>query len=170
MRGSKAVTGVFKYIDDTTKAVKRVQAENLEYKVYSPVPNHEIEELTVPGKSPVRFVTGTGAVTGLVFGFALAILCSLDYPMRVSAKDVVSVPGFVVIGYECTILLGGIFTLLGLLHFCRIPDIFRKPGYDPRFSDDRFGVVVGCEPQQVDRVKAALSEAGAEEVSVDEGL
>ena len=170
MRGNKAVVGVFSYIDDVLKAIQRVKETNLDYKVYSPTPNHDIEALTYPQKSPVRFVTLTGGLLGLTGGFGLAIFCAMDYPMRVSAKDVVSIPGFVVIGYECTILLGGIFTLLALLHFCRIPDIFRKVGYDPRFSDDKFGVVVGCEKDDLDRVRSVLSESGAEEVEVRDGL
>ena len=170
MKGNKAVVGVFTYFDDMIKAVKKVKEENLDYRVYSPVPNHELEEVTMPEKSPVRFVTATGALTGLIGGFSLAILCSMDYPLRVSAKDIVSVPGFVVIGYECTILLGGIFTLLALLHFCRIPDLFRKAGYDPRFSQDKFGVVVGCDKDDIDKVKSVLSGSGADEVQVRDGL
>ena len=67
-------------------------------------------------------------------------------------------------------MFGAIFTLIALLHFCRIPDIFRKVGYDPRFSDDRFGVVVGCESPDVDQVKKRLLDSGAEEVLVREGL
>lgn len=170
MVGSKAVVGIFTYVDDLLKALDKVKSANLDYKIYSPVPCHEIEEATMPGKSPVRFVTGTGALTGICFGFFLAIMCSLDFPLRVSAKDIVSVPGFVVIGYECTILFGGIFTLLALLHFCRIPDIFRKPGFDNRFTDDKFGLVVGCNSESIDKVKAALSSAGADEVKVEEAL
>ncbi len=170
MRGSKAVVGVFTYLDDTINAVEEAKRNDLDFRVYSPVPNHDLEAATFPQKSPVRFVTATGALTGLIFGFTLAILCSLDYPMRVSAKDVVSPPGFVVIGYECTILLGAIFTLLAMFHFCRLPDLLRKIGYDPRFSQDKFGVVVGCDSQQVDDVKAKLTQAGAEEVQVRNGL
>lgn len=162
--------GVFSYVDDVLKAIRKAKDAQLDYKVYSPVPNHDIEHETMPQKSPVRFITGLGAVSGLAGGFFLAIWCSMDYPLRVSAKDIVSIPGFVVIGYECTILLGGIFTLLGLFHFCRLPNIFRKVGYDPRFSDDKFGVVVGCDKSEVDRVTAALTEAGAEEVEVRDGL
>lgn len=170
MKGNKAVVGIFTYLDDTVKAIKRVKEANLDFRVYSPVPNHEIEELTYPEKSPVRKITLTGAVTGLVFGFSLAILTSMDWPLRVSAKDVISVPGFVVIGYECTILFGAIATLLALLHFCRIPDILRKVGYHPSFSCDKFGVVVGCESSDVERVAAGLRESGAEAVEVRDGL
>jgi hypothetical protein len=170
IRGSKVVVGVFSYLDDVMKAVRAAKREGLDYRVYSPVPNHDLEELTYPEKSPVRLVTATGAVTGLIAGFALAILCSMDYPLRVSAKDIISPPGFVVIGYECTILFGAIATLMAMFHFCRIPDIFRKVGYDPRFSQDKFGVVVGCEAAQTDQVAGALRECGAEEVEVRYGL
>lgn len=164
------VVGVFSYLDDTIKAIKEAEKQGLDCRVYSPVPNHDLEAATFPQKSPVRLITATGAITGLVFGFALAILCSMDYPMRASAKDIISPPGFVVIGYECTILFGAIATLLAMFHFCRIPDIFRKVGYDPRFSCDKFGVVVGCNSSDVGNVKARMVGCGAEDVEVRDGL
>lgn len=170
MSANKVVVGVFSYLDDTLKAIKQVQQQKLEYRVYSPVPNHEIEELTLPGRSPVRFITATGAVTGLTFGFGLAIFCSADWPLRTSAKAVISIPAFFPIGYECTILFGAIFTLISLLHFCRIPDLLRKTGYDPRFSGSKFGVAVGCDGKKVEDVKRRLLESGADEVEVREGL
>ena len=170
MKGTKAVVGVFTFFDDTLKAIENAKAGNYEYRVYSPFANHHLEDATLPGKSPVRFVTATGAVIGLIGGFALAILCSMDWPLRVSAKDIVSVPAFVVIGYECTILFGAIGTLLAMFHFCRLPDILRKVGYDPRFSDDKFGVVVSCGGEEVDAVVQSLKRAGADEVEVRDAL
>jgi hypothetical protein len=170
MKGDRAVVGVFSYLDDALSAVEEAKRSNLDFRVYSPVPHHEIDEAASPQRSNVRVFTSIGAVTGIAFGFALAILCSMDYPMRVSAKDVISVPGFVVIGYECTILFGALATLVGLFHYCRIPDILRKIGYDPRFSQDKFGVVVGCSGSEVDGVVSTLKRVGADEVEVREGL
>ena len=170
MRGSKAIVGVYKYLDDAIRAIEFAKHEDRDFKVYSPFWSHDIEAAATTGKSNVRKFTIVGALTGLTFGFTLAISTAMDYPLRVSAKDIVAPPSVVVIGYECTILFGAIFTLIALLHFCRIPDIFRKVGYDPRFSDDRFGVVVGCESPDVDQVKKRLLDSGAEEVLVREGL
>lgn len=170
MTGNKAVVGVYTYLDDLLKAIKQVKESKREFRVYSPFGCPDIDHAIDHERSPVRFVTGTGAVIGLCFGFALAIWCAMDWPMRVSAKDVVSIPGFVVIGYECTILFGGIATLLAIFHFCRLPDILRKVGYDPRFSYDKFGIVVGCNGSETDDVKSALSKCGADEVSVRDGL
>lgn len=170
MSGDKIVVGVFKYLDDTLKAIHFAKEEGKTYKVYSPVPVHQIEEATSEKRSPVALVTGTGALTGITFGFGLCILCNLDWPIRVSAKDIVALPAFVPVGYECTILFGAIFTLLGLFHLCRVPDIFRAPGYDPRFSQDKFGVVVGCNGNEIETVSSKLKSCGAEEVTVGDGL
>ena len=170
MRGNKVVVGVFSYHDDTIKAINKVKHTKLDYRVYSPVPTHGIEEATSTERSPVRFVNGAGALAGLTFGFGLAILCSLDWPLRVSAKDIVSIPGFVVIGYECTILFGALATFLSILHFCRLPDVLRKVGYDPRFTNDKFGVVVGCDSSEVDQIKLVMTQSGAEEVQIRDGL
>lgn len=170
MKGSKAIVGVFEYLDDALRAIDQTKEKNLDFRVYAPFYNHDIEKHATVGRSNVRKVTLTGALTGLTFGFSLAIMCSLDWPLRVSAKDIVSVPGFIVIGYECTILFGAIATLLALMHFCRLPDPFRKIGFDPRFTQDRFGVVVGCEEDRIDEIKDSLLKAGAEEVDVRDGL
>lgn len=170
MAGSKVVVGIFSYHDDVINAMHHVKEGGFDFRVYSPIPSPEIYDGAITERSSVRKVTLTGALTGLTFGFGLAILCALDWPLRVSAKDIVSIPGFVVIGYECTILFGGLATLLAIFHFCRLPDILRKVGYDPRFSEDKFGLVVGCDPKQVDDVARKLKADGALEVEVREGL
>ena len=138
--------------------------------MYSPTIRHEIEEATFPEKSPVRIVTFFGGLFGITAGFALAIMCSLDWPLRVSSKDILSIPGFVVIGYECLILIAALSTFAALLHFCRIPNILRKAGYDPRFNDDKFGIVVGVPVDKLDKVKDQLLQSGADEVDIREGL
>lgn len=157
-------------MDDMLKAVHQVKDAGYEFKTYSPVPVLEASYAADPSRSEVRKFTTTGALTGITFGFGLAILCALDWPIRVSAKDIVSVPAFVPIGYECTILFGGIATLLGVLHFGRLPNIFRKVGYDPRFSGDKFGVVVSCGTNEIEEVSGRLKNCGAEEVEVKDGL
>lgn len=170
MRGTKAVTGVFTYHDDVLRAIGAAKEKNLDFEVYSPVPTAGILEATMPPKSPSRIFSLIGALLGFVAGWALPILCSLDWPIRVSAKDIVSLPAFFVIGYECTILFGAIFTLLSIVVLCRVPDVFRQVGYDPRFSGDKFGVVVGCDTNALDTVRDMLQGAGADEVQVRDSL
>jgi hypothetical protein len=167
---SRAVVGIFTYMDDALSAVKAVKSANFDYRMYSPVPRHEIEEVTYPQKSPVRIVALIAAIIGCASGFALSIWTSLDWPLRASAKNIASIPAFFVPGYEWTILFGGVATLFSILVFCGIPNVLRTAGYDPRFSHDKFGVVVACAGSQVDEVRQKMLASGADEVDVRDSL
>ena len=170
MKGKKAIVGVFTYLDDTLKAIESAKKMGLDFKVFAPFYNHELDHASSGTRSNVRKFNMIGAIFGCTVGFALAILCSLDWPMRTSAKDIVSVPGFVVIGYEWTILWGTLFTLTGMMILSRVPDFFPKVGFDPRFTQDKFGVAIGCDNEAVDQVAQTLKDAGADEVQVRDGM
>lgn len=168
---NKAVVGVFSYVDDAAHAIREAQSRDWEYRVYAPCPVHELEELTFGAqRSPVRMFTLTGGILGLIGGFGLAILTNLDWPLRTSAKPIVSIPAFVPVGYECTILLAALCTFGAMALFCRLPYLFRKMGYDPRFSDDKFGVVIACASGDEAEVEGVLKGSGADEVSVKDAL
>ncbi len=171
MSADYLVVGHFKFVDDTLEAIRRVKSQGLghdDLELYSPVPNHDLEDEVYKGKprSPVRLFTLFGGLAGLSLAFLMTIWMSLDYPVRVSAKPIVSIPAFVVIAFECTILLGGIFTLLGLLHNCRLPWIFPTPGYRPNFSKDTFGLVVRVTKDKSETIRAEMQSCGAEQVEV----
>jgi molybdopterin-containing oxidoreductase family membrane subunit len=103
-------------------------------------------------------------LTGTATGFALTIWTALKWNLITGGKPVVSIPPFVVIAFEMTILLGGLCTLLGLLVTSRLPSFKLSPRYDPRFSADRFGIEVTCEAAERRAVEDLLRGAGAEEV------
>ena len=82
-------------------------------------------------------------------------------------KPLVAIPPYIVIVFECTVLFGGIATLLGMLYYCRIPTKSMEPEIcDPRFSDDHFGLVLKDvdEARQQEAV-SILQGAGAIEVT-----
>ncbi len=162
------VLGVFAHVDTTVHAIRELRTKGFPaISAYTPVPLEEIEEaLTGHGlpKSPVRLFTLVGALTGTATGFWLTIWSSVKWGLVVGGKPVVSIPPFVIIAFELTILLGGLCTLLGLLVTARLPRLGGSGRYDPRFTADRFGVEVVCPPDQVRAVEEILRRAGAEEV------
>jgi molybdopterin-containing oxidoreductase family membrane subunit len=168
MAASSGVVGVFAHVDTAVRAIRELRARGFrKLSAYSPVPLEEFEEaLTGDGlpRSPVRLFTLVGALTGTVSGFALTLWTSLKWDLVVGGKPIVSIPPYVVIAFELTILLGGLCTLLGLLVTARLPALRLSPRYDPRFTADRFGVEVACPPDQVRAVEEILRTAGAEEV------
>jgi hypothetical protein len=159
------VVGVFTYLDDAVRALRELKAEgHAQLTVYSPVPRHELDEVLAKKESPVRMFTLVGGLTGVSFGFFYAIATSLDWPLVVGGKPVVSLPPFVVIGFETTILLGALATVAGMLLNAKLPRFARAPGYDPRFSCDKIGIVSFGGPAQLVAARAILERAGAEEV------
>ena len=163
--GHRGVMGVYYYVDDAAEAVKALrQVGHRDLSVFSPVPYHQIERALDQGPSLVRWVTFGGAVLGLTGGFALCIFSVLSYPLVVGGKELVSLPPFVVIGYESMILLGSLANLFGMLALARLPQIKARAPYDPRFTEDRIGIWVPCAGEDAARVEAMLRGHGAEEV------
>lgn len=159
------VVGVFGYLDDAVAALGELKRRGYtQLTVYSPVPRHELDAVLAKKESPVRLFTLIGGLTGVSFGFFYAIATSLDWPLVVGGKPIVSIPPFIVIGFETTILIGALVTVLGMFLNAKLPRFGRAPGYDPRFSSDKIGIVAFGGPAQLDAARDVLRAAGAEEV------
>ncbi|HUG36604.1 MAG TPA: DUF3341 domain-containing protein [Candidatus Limnocylindrales bacterium] len=162
-----SVLGVFAHVDTTLDAIRALRAQGFsDLTVYTPVPIEEIEAEMEKGRplSKVRLFSITGALTGTATAFFLTIWTSLKWELVTGGKDPVSIPPFIIIAFEMSILLCGIGTLLAALILGKLPKITPSPTYDPRFTVDRFGVAVACAPDRTDAVGRLLTGAGAEEV------
>lgn len=159
------VVGVFGDLDSIVLALRELKSKGYDgITVYSPVPRHEIEDVLDQPVSPVRLFTLIGGLTGCALGFAYAISTSLDWELITGGKPIVSLPPFVIIGFECTILIGALSTVAGMFLNARLPKLRKAAGYDPRFSNDKFGVLVMGGPSQLGGAEGILRAAGAEEV------
>lgn len=161
------VLGIFSQSTRCTQAIQQLRQKGFRDLIaYSPVPDHEIEAALDKPTSPVRFFTLTGGIIGCVAGFALTIGTSLAWPLLTSGKPIVSMPTFVVIAFETTILFGALGNLLGFLASAGLPSRKAEGLYDPRFSEDRFGIFIRCDESQAQTVMDLLRAAGAEEVRI----
>jgi len=159
--------GVFAHRDALLTALHRAAAApSLEIRdVYSPVADHDLLTLRTAKQSPVRFFTLAGGLCGLAGGLAPCLLTSVIWGRAVFGKPVTSIVPFMVVGFEGTILLGAIGTLLSLLIFAGLPFFeFPTRAYRPEFSRDRFGVWLVCPTHKRDEARSLLEQAGAVEV------
>ncbi len=166
-RTQRSVPGVlasFVHVDAAVDAIRALRAmgqRNLV--VFSAAPNHEIEEALSHRVSPVRLFTLIGGLSGCTAGFAMTIWMSYDWPVVAGGKAIASIPPYVVIAFELTILLGALITVAAVALFSVL---MGKPGvaYDPRFSDDQVGIFVPVSGEQRDPVEQLFRSAGAVEV------
>ena len=167
MAAAATVLGVFAHVDTTVDAIRQLRAKGFSnLTVYSPVPVEEIEEEMEHGRplSKVRLFSIAGALTGTATAFFLTIWSSMKWELVTGGKHPVSIPPFIIIAFELSILLCGLATLLAVLILGKLPSVKPTPTYDARFTLDRFGVAVSCPPDSAGAVGALLSAAGAEEV------
>jgi len=160
------VLGVFQYLDATLDAIKKLRAAgHTDFTVYSPIPRHEIEDALGQAVSPVRMFTLIGGIAGCAVGAWVTLWMSADWPIVVGGKPVGSIPPYVVIMFEMTILFGALSTILGILFNSAFAA--RRAGtiqYDARFTNDRFGIFVPGGADKAAKIESLLRDAGAEEV------
>src|SRR5690606_40479314 len=82
--------------------------------------NHDIEHALDTEESPVRLFTLVGGLTGAATGFALATWTSMDWPLVTGGKPIISLPAWVIIAFELTILFGALSTVIGLFINARL--------------------------------------------------
>ncbi len=161
---ASGVVASFLHVDAAGDAIRALRAKGYrDLVVYTPAPNHEIEEALEHKVSPVRLLTLIGGLTGCTAGFAMTIWMSHDWPLVVGGKAIASIPPYVVIGFELTILMGALSTVAAVALFSVLMGKRGTP-YDPRFSDDTIGIFVPTASDQLGPIEQLLRSAGAVEV------
>jgi len=165
MSGLAGMLAVFDGVDATIEAIERLRAAGIKrITAYSPAPDHAIEHALHQPASGVRIFTIVGALTGTATGFALPTWTSLDWPLVTGGKPIISIPAWVIIAFELTILFGALSTVLGLFIAARLPQRSANVVYDPSFSADHYGIYVEAPGAASAEARRIMDEAGAVEL------
>ncbi len=166
--GGALITGVYEHLDSLIEAVKDLRGKgHNNLTIYTPVPNHEIDEVLEGAESAVGYYSLTGGILGWIVGLALTVGTAIYLPLIVGGKPIVSFIPFYVIGFELTILLGGLFTVIAFLALSKLPRSMRKESFNQRFAEDRFGIAVRCSEENSGAIEGILRQHHAEEVSLE---
>jgi hypothetical protein len=159
------ILGTFDGVDAAAQTIERLRAAR--YRVitaFSPVPSHEIEHALAPPESPVRLFTLVGGLTGAALGFWLPTWTSINWPLVTGGKPIISIPAWIIIAFELTILFGALSTVAGLFINARLPRTRLEQVYDPAFAEGRFGVLVRPPADRADEVASIMRDNGALEI------
>ena len=128
--------------------------------VLSPFPVHGLDEALAIRRSGIPvggFIFGAlGAI--LAFGFQ-AWVFTVSYPLIIGGKPFFSVPTFIPITFEVTVLFAGLSMVAALLIRSKLkPDISFKP-VDEGITDDRFVILVDTNDDEttLKRITSLLS-------------
>jgi hypothetical protein len=163
MRPESGALAVFTEVTQAAGAVLALRAAgHTDVRVASPAPFPVLTEALGRPRSRLDSVTLSGAALGVAGGFALCIGTAVAWPLMTGGKPIVSIPPFVIIAFELSVLVGAGVNLVALAVAAGRGRRRRGVPYDERFSADRIGVfVVGGDTKGAERI---LRESGAEEV------
>ncbi|MGE0131151.1 MAG: DUF3341 domain-containing protein [Blastocatellales bacterium] len=138
---------------------------------YSPYPIEELAEAIGFHHNLVPLVTLVGGVLGALGGFALQYWTSaIAYPLNVGGRPLLSLPAFIPVTFECTILLASFGAFVGNLLMNQLPQpyhpVFNVPSF-ARASQDRYFLCVKSDDPKFNdaETRAFLASLGAKEVS-----
>jgi hypothetical protein len=169
LASDRGVLGVFAYVDDLLNGLRRLKERNFEIRsVFSPLRLGDIQEILGTRPSIVRWITLIGGILGGTSLVGLAVYAHLSFNLITSGKPILPAVPWVIVLFEGTVLLAAIFSVIAWIIKGGLPRVHyqsgQSAGYDPRFSEDRFGILVSCTDMERDQIIKILQEAGAEEV------
>lgn len=142
----RKLAGVLGFFDDPqTLIAATAKVRDSEYKnfdCFTPYAVHGLEAAQGLKRSRIPFVTGAFAFTGTACAFLWQYNASGPWwPHLIGGKPFNSLPAFVPIIFELSVLFGGIATFLGMVAFNRLPN-FTKRSFDPSLTNNRFAILI----------------------------
>ncbi|HAC89702.1 MAG TPA: hypothetical protein DCF63_03590 [Planctomycetaceae bacterium] len=145
--------------------------------VFAPFPVHGIDEALGIKPTILPWFTLVAGATGLTIAVTMQIwMNAVDYPYIISGKPYISLPAFVPVMFELTVLFSAfttVFAMLGLNGLPRFSNpLFANPKFD-RATDDRFFLWVDSRDkyfnsESVKSLLQATSPLSVEEVREDD--
>lgn len=165
----KFITGNFYDEAVLFPAVKKVRRAGYKIQdVYTPFPIHGLDkelgmkdtDLHIAGF--IYGITGTTVAISFI-GWALA----LDWQINFGGKPFFSLPAWIPIMFELTVLFSAVGMVLTFCWLCQLAPFVKKDHFNPRSTDDTFVMAIECTDKTNEAEAIAfLQSAGAKEVQV----
>ncbi len=138
--------GVLGLFADPAQAAAAVRAlherGHRDVRAVMPAPFSVVVEALGYPRSRIDRITLSGAATGVAIGFAFTIGTSIAWPLVTGGKPIVSIPPFVIVAFELSVLFGATVNLLVMAITAARGRRLRAVPFDARCSDDRVGIYV----------------------------
>lgn len=164
----KFVVGVFDDEEVLFPAVKKVRKSGYRiHDVYTPFPVHGLDKalgLRETRLHTAGFIYGmTGLITALSF---ITWVLTSDWPINYGGKPPFSLPAWIPIIFELTVLFAAVGMVLTFCYLCQLAPFVRKHHFHPRATDDLFVMVIEATPKtNVEDLKRFLENVGAKEIN-----
>ena len=133
---------------------------------FSPFPVHGLEEAAGIKRSWIPYATFAGGLFGFLLGLLFTWWTSAEsWPLIVGGKPLWSLPAFIPVIFELTILFAALASLAAWLFACGLPRKTAPPPLDPALTSHKFAVFIPLKPgESLDDVKEAILSLNPQEI------
>ncbi|RME76604.1 MAG: DUF3341 domain-containing protein [Planctomycetota bacterium] len=167
------VAAIFDSAAAITKAVEALRADGYaRIDALTPFPVHGLEKKLGHRFSLVPWITLAGGLTGCTGALLLQWWTSaVDYPLVISGKPFFSLPAFIPITFELTVLLSAFGAFFGMWAVNCLPRPYHPVFYHSkweRVTDDRFMLLVEARDPKFDleQLPARLEALGGTDIEL----
>lgn len=142
------------------------------FDAHSPFPVHGLDKAMKLRSSPVTWIVFLGGLTGCSGALLLqGWVHTIDYPLVIGGKPFFSLPAFIPITFELTVLLSSFSALFGMLGLNRLPQWYNRIFHSSQFqrmSNDGFFISIESSDPKFDaqRTRDFLQSLGAKNVEL----
>ncbi len=165
------LAGIWSDEEGFLSAVKGLKQKGFhEFSAITPCPIHGLEEMMGIKRSWIPWVTFVFGLGGCLFGLWFTWWTSaVNWPLNVGGKPLWSLPAFIPVIFECTILLGALASVGALFYVCGLPSV-DPPILHKDLSSHKFALFFSLEKEKKSskELEAVLTSLGAEEIIYSE--
>lgn len=167
---SKVLYGLYNDEEDLKAAVAEARDAHLDIMdVYTPFPVHGLDPILGLKESRLHILGFIYGATGALFGFlVMTWVFTRDWPIIFGGKPYWSVPAFIPITFEMTVLFAAWGMTITFYTICGLWPGVKAKTLDNRITDDKFCLafdVTDADNSSVEKLKQFFSKSGAAEVS-----
>jgi len=147
-------------------AVKVRESGFVKFDAITPYPVHGMEEACGIKRSSIPYISFAAGCLGCALALWMMYYMSVtSWPLNVGGKPLFSLPAFIPIMFELTVLFSALFSVGALFAACGMPKI-DPPVIDKDLTSHKYAIFI---PENdvgynVDRIEKLLKELGADEV------
>ena len=168
---TKGIAGIWLEEHAVLNATRKTrESGSTKFEVISAYPIHGMEEAAGIKRSWIPYVTMVAGSAGLIGGLLLTWWTSaVDWAVNVGGKPFFSLPAFIPIMFELTILFAALSSVGALFYACKMPKI-DPPTIDPDLTSHKFAIFIPHNDTGYDEAKLEkmFKDLGAVEVKKTE--
>ncbi len=164
-RGQKGVAGIWTDEHELVEAARKTREAGIKkFEAISPYPIHGIDEAMKIPRSYIPYITFIAGLSGCTFGVWFTWWTSaVDWPLLIGGKPMWSLPAFIPVIFECTILIGALTTVASMLVINGLPKV-DPPVIDPDLTSHKFALFVPESSGDTAKIEQLFKSFGAKDV------